>query len=276
MVTGTGAAVARHSERCWRVTGMPDVVMFNGHHDHAFMAHMHDVLTVIFVTSGAVQIESDDVSRNVTAGDLVVIGAHQVHAARPASRAGWAMRSLHAPPHLFARADIEGGTSIGFSQPVFSSDRTAVSLFLDMHRRADADDDCRRHCDQIWAFVRWFRRHIDAFEPYEVSRISLDPDLEHAKDLIVQAAFDSTLIDTIAKEAGISTFSLIRRFRNSYGLSPHAWRMQLRTNEPARLLRSGLQLADVAANCGFADQAHMTRVFKKVYGVTPGQYSVAK
>jgi AraC-like DNA-binding protein len=271
-----GAAVARHSERCWRVSGMPDIVMFNGHHDHAFMAHMHDVLTVIFVTRGAVQIEIDEVRRNVTAGDLVVIGAHQVHAARPASRAGWEMRSLHAPPHLFARADIEGRTSVGFSEPVFSSDRMAASLFMKMHRHADSGNDSHRQCDQIWAFIDWFRRHIGDFEPYQVSRTSFDPELERAKDLIPRAAFNSTLIDTIAEEAGISTFSLIRRFRKSYGLSPHAWRMQLRTNEAARLLRTGLQLADVAANCGFADQAHMTRVFKKVYGVTPGQYSVAK
>ena len=271
-----GAAVARHYERCWRVSGMPDVVMFNGHHDHAFMAHMHDVLTVIFVTSGAVQIEIDDVGRNVTAGDLVVIGAHQVHAARPASRAGWTMRSLHAPPHLFAPADSEGRASVGFSEPVFSSDETAASLFLGMHRHAESDNDCHRQRDQLWGFINWFRRHIDAFEPHQVSRISLDPDLERAKNLILRAAFNSTLIDTIAEETGISTFSLIRRFRKSYGLSPHAWRMQLRTNEAARLLRSGLHLADVAADCGFADQAHMTRVFKKVYGVTPGQYSVAK
>lgn len=50
--------------------------------------------------------------------------------------------------------------------------------------------------------------------------------------------------------------------------------MQIRASEAARLLTEHVPLVDVAAMCGFTDQSHMGRIFKKVFGVTPGQYSL--
>jgi AraC-like DNA-binding protein len=77
----------------------------------------------------------------------------------------------------------------------------------------------------------------------------------------------------VAKEVGRSEFVLIRRFARAFGLSPGAWRMQTRANEAARLLRERKQAAEAAVLSGFSDQSHMARTFKKVYGITPGQYS---
>ena len=51
------------------------MVMFHTHHHQSFIAHAHDVLTVIVVTDGEVLIEIDEVKHEVKAGQLVVIGA---------------------------------------------------------------------------------------------------------------------------------------------------------------------------------------------------------
>jgi AraC-like DNA-binding protein len=72
---------------------------------------------------------------------------------------------------------------------------------------------------------------------------------------------------------GLTSWSLIRRFSDAYGISPHHWRMQARANAAARRICAQERLADVALCCGFVDQSHLARVFKRVYGVTPGQYS---
>jgi transcriptional regulator GlxA family with amidase domain len=56
------------------------------------------------------------------------------------------------------------------------------------------------------------------------------------------------------------------------GIPPYAWLAQYRVNRARGLLESGLKPAEVAALVGFADQAHLTRWFRRVLGVTPAAY----
>ena len=70
----------------------------------------------------------------------------------------------------------------------------------------------------------------------------------------------------------MSPFALLRAFRGETGLPPHAYLNQLRVRHARRLLDGGLAPAVVAAEAGFADQAHLTRHFKRVMGVPPGAY----
>ena len=269
---------SRGIRRCWRVPGFSDAVMFHGRHDHEFMAHSHDVVTVILVTDGAVQIEIENSSYRVGTGELVVIGAHQVHAARPAAPVGWEMRSLHLPAHLLAvRRGVPAnpGQSVSFSDPVYSGSGPAASLFFDLHHCSEIDGSEDEQGDRFGSFVRWFRGNMSSFGPRTgPCHRSVDARLARARELIAGAVFENTLIDSIAEEVGLSTYALIRRFKKYYGISPHAWRMQARANAAARLLRDKASLVDVAGSCGFADQSHMARIFKKVYGVTPGQYGL--
>jgi AraC-like DNA-binding protein len=80
-------------------------------------------------------------------------------------------------------------------------------------------------------------------------------------------------LDTLALEAGISRFHLLRSFKRKYGLPPHAYQVGLRVAKAQRLLRHGVALAQVANECGFTDQSHLTRHFKQALGVTPGRFA---
>jgi AraC-like DNA-binding protein len=71
---------------------------------------------------------------------------------------------------------------------------------------------------------------------------------------------------------GLSQFALLRAFRAATGLPPHAYLNQLRVRRARLLLDDGVPAADVAAQVGFADQAHLTRHFKRVVGVPPAAY----
>lgn len=82
-------------------------------------------------------------------------------------------------------------------------------------------------------------------------------------------------VEDLAKLSGMSIYHFSRCFKQSVGASPHQYLMRVRVLKSRDLLsRRGadLSLSGVAYECGFADQAHFTRVFKKITGATPAHY----
>jgi AraC-like DNA-binding protein len=63
-----------------------------------------------------------------------------------------------------------------------------------------------------------------------------------------------------------------RMFARHMGLPPHAYRKQKRIRKAKQMLIDRVPISRVAVETGFADQSHLTRHFKQVVGVTPGQY----
>ena len=82
-------------------------------------------------------------------------------------------------------------------------------------------------------------------------------------------------IEFLAGIAGLSPFHLIRVFSKEIGIPPHAYQTNVRIRHARNLLIQGLPIVQTALETGFVDQSHFTRSFKKVMGVTPGQYMSA-
>jgi len=77
----------------------------------------------------------------------------------------------------------------------------------------------------------------------------------------------------LSKQAGLSRFQTLRLFRRHYGVTPHAYQLHFRIALARRTLLSGENAAEAAAKHGFADQSHLTKHFKRLVGITPGQYA---
>lgn len=78
----------------------------------------------------------------------------------------------------------------------------------------------------------------------------------------------------IAEAAHMSPFHLTRLFKRATGVAPYQYLIQLRVNSARALLAAGAgrrSLAEIASAVGFSDQSHLTRHFKRLLGMTPGQ-----
>lgn len=71
---------------------------------------------------------------------------------------------------------------------------------------------------------------------------------------------------------GLSAYALIRAYRRRFHITPLQHLLSLRVECACRLLGEGASVADAAAETGFSDQAHLTRVFGQRIGTTPAAY----
>ena len=90
------------------------------------------------------------------------------------------------------------------------------------------------------------------------------------RECLHEEGFDIDL-ETLARKVGLSRFQALRAFKRRYGLPPHAYQLAVRLGLARRMLGEGAAPVDVAMHCGFVDQSHFNRHFKRAWGVTPMQ-----
>lgn len=84
---------------------------------------------------------------------------------------------------------------------------------------------------------------------------------------------ESLTLPALASVANLGVCTFVRRFRQSFGRTPHAYVLEQRVVRARRLLEEGsMSLKELASVCGFADQSHMTRVFRSQLQTTPAAH----
>jgi AraC-like DNA-binding protein len=108
-----------------------------------------------------------------------------------------------------------------------------------------------------------------------VPQPEIDGDVRLVRERLADDLLAAPSLDELAAMAGLGKFQLLRRFQKAYGVPPHAWLLLQRAERARALIRRGTSLADTAAASGFADQSHMTRIFTRHFGFTPGAWQRA-
>ena len=97
--------------------------------------------------------------------------------------------------------------------------------------------------------------------------------LQRTLDLINERIGDDLSLRELALETSLSVFHFARAFKAATGVAPHQYVLERRVARAKQLLEEGqLTLTEISNVCGFASQAHLTNVFKRMIGVTPGVY----
>ena len=103
--------------------------------------------------------------------------------------------------------------------------------------------------------------------PHDYERLT--PSLEYA----VENCCKNVSIPKMAEQSGLSTSQLQRDFRKLFRMSPGEYVLRLRVQLARRLLiESNEPVKLIASRCGFFDQSHFTRLFRKHTGLTPSRY----
>lgn len=117
---------------------------------------------------------------------------------------------------------------------------------------------------------------IDIFRPFARVAQPLQTEASSRFDAVKHYLNDNfahaiTLAE-LADVAALSPYHFQRRFKAHYHVTPHQMLMAIRLQRAKQLLCRGMPAAQVAAEVGLTDQAHLTRSFTQRYGITPVRY----
>ncbi|MFJ5638537.1 AraC family transcriptional regulator [Streptomyces sp. NPDC093223] len=238
---------------------------------HVYAPHAHAEFTIGVCVGGSEVIDYRGGRVYNGPGSIVVLAPGEMHTGRPATTTdGYAYRALYADPSLLADGTLGTGTP-HFRDAVLDDPELAAAL-----RRAHTDlagrpDPLEAESRLPWLLTALSHRHSTARPA---------PDLvpgSHGISLAVRDRLADELtappsLAALASDLGLSRYQLLRAFRTTMGVPPYAWLAQYRVTRARALLDSGVRPAEAAALVGFADQAHLTRWFRRVLGVTPAAY----
>lgn len=240
---------------------------------HVYAPHAHDEFTVGVCVGGSEIIDYRGGHIRTGPGSIVVLAPGEVHTGGPGNATdGYAYRALYAEPALLKDGMLTGGPPLPhFREPLIDDPELAAALLTTHTDLSACPDPLEAESRLPWLLVALARRH-------STSRPATDtvPGAGHiahvVRDRLADEMTEPPSLAALAGELGLSRYQLLRAFRTTMGLPPYAWLAQHRVHRARRLLESGLRPAEVAGLVGFADQAHLTRWFRRVLGVTPAAY----
>lgn len=169
---------------------------------------------------------------------------------------------------------VEVVPKLGFADPLLEQ------LVLELLDCAGAGRDDALYADHLARMIamRVLRGH--GSRPVRAPAMSgrpasadLTPRLRRVRDLIESALSEDLGLERLAREAGIGAHAFSQAFTRAFGATPHVYIRDRRIERAKSLLLAhDLPLAEVALQCGFASQSHLTTTFKRLLGSTPGEF----
>jgi AraC-like DNA-binding protein len=268
--------MAAEVARYWRHAAVDGVDLLRARYlTHRYGRHAHETYTFGLIEAGVEEFEYGGSLLRASAGAVALLDPDVVHTGQAATPAGWSYRVLYPEVSVVKDVAAELGWPAGtprFPQTVLHHPATA-GLVRSAHQAAEHGDQLASSTLLRAALAGLLRAHAASgpvADPVPARRAPAA--VRDVRDLLHERLADPPALAELAAMTGLSQFALLRAFRAATGLPPHAYLNQLRVRQARLLLDGGVQAADVAVQVGFADQAHLTRHFKRVVGVPPAAY----
>ncbi|MCB2188921.1 MAG: AraC family transcriptional regulator [Deltaproteobacteria bacterium] len=241
-----------------------------------FDRHSHQRFPLGCIVEGALAFRYRGAEVTAPAGVVNLANPGEAHTGQAAGPRGWAYRMFYLEPALLAgvAGQMAGRPrDIPFFQSGVLADPGLAALLRRLHQGLEQGSLTALEVDHLLlaCLTRLIRRHADAPPPARPPA-ACHPAVARARELLEDRFRENLSLADLAREAALSPYHLARLFAAELGLPPHLYLTQVRVRRARGLLEQGLTPAVAALETGFSDQSHLTRRFKALVGVTPGQY----
>ena len=260
------------SELIHREAGTSGIERLEAHFKGAgYSPHRHDTYAIGITLWGVQTFRYRGAQRYCHPGQCHVLHPDELHDGRPATEKGFGYRIIYVAPHLVQQA-LNRQPLPFVADPVIdptSAQRRFLSRTCDLNQELD---DVGR--TEVATFIADMLEAMSERRARTKQTIALDA-LIRVRDAIAAAPAIRNSIQELENIAGIDRWSLARQFRAAFGTSPTRYRTMRQLDEVRRMVNNGASLVDASIQAGFSDQSHMSRMFKRAYGLTPARWTAA-
>ncbi|WP_145316781.1 MULTISPECIES: AraC family transcriptional regulator [unclassified Rhizobium] len=237
----------------------------------AFELHRHDTYALGVTMRGVQTFRYRGEQRYSLPGRVIILHPDELHDGGAATEDGLVYRMLYLEPSVLFQCLEAARVGLPFvDDPVVEDNRLAGLLLAalgELDRELDelfVDDFVSRLTDGLVQHARLPQRRLGSIAWGQVKT---------ARDYLEAHVTRGVRSQELERITGLDRFALARHFRAAFATSPHRFLLMRRLQQAKAMIGAGEPIAEVAAATGFADQSHLTRHFKKAFGIAPGAWN---
>lgn len=185
--------------------------------------------------------------------------------------------SLNIPPAVLEEVALQAGHSFSSTLDLIATFHTHDAKLLQISQWLLDEAQTQNASGQLYLdslinllSVHLLRTYTFGSQPLKSPQRLTQHQIQQAIDYLHAHLAQDISLDLLAQSVNLSPSHLRRLFKQATGLAPHQYLLKLRVNRAKELLLTGsFSVGEVAAEVGFADQSHLHRHFKRVFGITP-------
>jgi AraC-like DNA-binding protein len=259
--------------RFWQLPELFNLEVFYGRSvTFEYPRHIHEDFSLGVILQGSDTTYRRGDSYTAYAGDLSLINAGEVHSSRSEAAE---YRIFHISPESFEHL---GEKIIGdrFRNPRFpkgpTRDPLLFRVLLDLHLGLEQRASILEQESSLISAIAFLLERQCRVPAFDHSTRRRSERIGLIEEYLRTRYADNVTLAELSNLADLSPYYLLRVFHQEVGCPPHEYQTQLRVAHAKKLIRNGHSIVDAAITTGFFDQSHFSRNFKRIAGVTPGQY----